>query len=136
MCHSILKIVVLLNLSRLIYPAKTFILTFSLLKFNIVRKGVPASFLKSQPLERACPPPPHLFLKFLFPLPSFLFHPLLKYFGQFLTTRRQPSCSNPTRQLSLRIHTVSFLDNLERLFSLDYGGRKKFTLSITQFCKE
>ena len=38
-------------------------------------------FLTHLPLNPACPPP-H-FLKFLFPLLAFLFHPILRYFRQF-----------------------------------------------------
>ena len=50
----------------------------SLLLQTIVCKGVLAPlFLRDQPLEPAYPP----FLKSLCPLPSFLFHPLLRYFG-------------------------------------------------------
>ena len=54
---------------------------------TIVREGVAApSFLKHPSLDPACP----LFLKSLFPFPSFLFHPLLMYFGQFPTLSRIP----------------------------------------------
>ena len=46
----------------------------------IVRKRVPTPpFLRQPPLDPACPP----FLKSLFLLPSFLFHPLLRHFRQF-----------------------------------------------------
>ena len=42
-------------------------------------------FLKHPLLDAACPP----FLKSLFPLPSFLFYPILRYFKQF----SPPSCN-------------------------------------------
>ena len=42
-------------------------------------------FLRHPPLDAACPP----FLKSLFPLPSFLFYPILRYFRQF----SPPSCN-------------------------------------------
>ena len=51
----------------------------------IVCKGVPAPlFLRHPPLDPVCPlPPPNPpFFKSLFPLPSFLFYPLLRYFRQ------------------------------------------------------
>ena len=53
-----------------------------LFKF-IVCKGVP-------------PLPP--FLKSFFPLPSFLFHPLLRYFRYFPDPHAIPCCPNPTHQ--------------------------------------
>ena len=66
----------------------------------IVCKGVPAPhpFLRHPPLDPACPPP---FFKFLFPLPSFLFHLLLRYFRQFPHPHTTSSCPNPTNQPSL-----------------------------------
>ena len=56
--------------------------------YNIVRKGVlpVLPFLRRPPPDPACPLP---FLKFLFPLPSFLFHLLLRYFRQLPL----PSCN-------------------------------------------
>ena len=44
-------------------------------------KGVPVPLLFKVPTPWLSLPPP--FLKYLFPLPSFLFHPLLRYFRQF-----------------------------------------------------
>ena len=46
------------------------------------RFQVPFSFLRHPPLTQLAPP----LLKTLFPLPSFLFHPLLRYFRQFPPT--------------------------------------------------
>ena len=55
----------------------------------IVRKGVPAPpFLRHPSIDLACAPPP--IFKFLCPLPSFPFHPLLRYFRQFTP----PSCKS------------------------------------------
>ena len=54
-------------------------------RYIIVCKGVPPSkkfFLRQSPLDSAC----HPFLKSLFALPSFLFHPLLRYFRWFPQT--------------------------------------------------
>ena len=64
---------------------------------TIVRKGVPV------PLFKAPTPWPRLpiFFKSLFPLPSFLFHPLLRYFRQFPLPHATPSCPNLTNQPSL-----------------------------------
>ena len=59
----------------------------------IVCTGVPAP-LKA-PSSRPSPP----FLKSLFPLSSFLFHPLLRYFRQTPTLLQPPSC--PTRTTNL-----------------------------------
>ena len=55
---------------------------------HIVHKWVlaPPFFLRHPPLDPACPLP---FFKSLFPLPYFLFHPLLRYFRQF----PPPSCN-------------------------------------------
>ena len=63
------------------------------------------------------PPPPPPFFNFLFHLPSFIFHLLLRYF-RFQTvfptpTQATPSCANPVHQPSLHIHKGSFLDDLE-----------------------
>ena len=55
-----------------------------------VHKGVPAPpplFLRHPPLDPACLLP---FLNFWFPLPSFLFHPLLRYFTKFSPPLRNP----------------------------------------------
>ena len=54
------------------------------LKFDTARKRVLApSFSRHRPLDSTCPlPPPLRFLKSLFPLPCFLFQPLLRYFRQ------------------------------------------------------
>ena len=53
------------------------------LKFDTARKRVPApSLLRHRPLDSTCPLSPPRFLKSLFPLPSFLFQPLLRYFRQ------------------------------------------------------
>ena len=46
---------------------------------------------------------PTPFLKSLFLLPSFLLHSLLRYFRQFPPPSRNPTCPNPTHQLSLHI---------------------------------
>ena len=53
----------------------------------IVRKGVLVPpFLRHPPVDPACP----LFKIFVSSLPSFLFHPLLRYFRQFLPLSRNP----------------------------------------------
>ena len=55
--------------------------------YIIVRKVVPVPpFLRHTPLDPACPP----FLKSLFPLNSFLFHPVLRYFRWFSPPSRNP----------------------------------------------
>ena len=71
---------------------------------NIVRKGVPAPrfFLRHPHFEPACPLP-LTFLKSLFPLSSFLFHPLVRYFRQFPHPQATLSCPNLTHQPSLHI---------------------------------
>ena len=59
------------------------------IRIPIVCKGVPAPspFLRHPSLDPACP----TFLKSLFPLPSFLFHPLLRCFRQFSPPLQPPS---------------------------------------------
>ena len=66
----------------------------------IVRKGVPATPLFKAPIPWPSLPPP--FFKSSFSLPSFLFHPLSRYFRQFPSTSHNPYCPNPTNQPTKR----------------------------------
>ena len=59
---------------------------------EIIHMRVPVPFLRHPTLDPACP----LFLKSLFPLPSFLFHPLFKLF-QIVPS---PTSCNPLLSLS------------------------------------
>ena len=70
-------------------------LKIALLSWKKVFSGSPP-FLRHPTLDPACPP----FSKSFFPLPSFLFHPLLRYFRQFPHPHAVPYCPNPTNQLS------------------------------------
>ena len=82
---------------------------------STIFKKVPAhSFFKESPTLTQLAP----ILTFLFPIPASPSHLFLNYFRQFPPpSRRQPSsCSNPTHEPFLHIHTGSFLDNLEFLF--------------------
>ena len=65
---------------------------------DIVGKGIPGPSLFKAPT-----PWPSLshFLKSLFTISSFLFHPLLRYFRQFPHPQTTPSCPNLTNQPSL-----------------------------------
>ena len=63
----------------------------------IAHKGVPVPLFKAPTPWLSLPP----FLKFLFSLPTFLFHPLLRYFRQFPHPHAIPSCHNLTNQFSL-----------------------------------
>ena len=65
----------------------------------IVRKGVPAPILwGAHPLTQLVP-----FLESLLPLPSFLFHPLLRYFRQSPHLNTTPFCPHLTHQPSLHV---------------------------------
>ena len=59
--------------------------------YTLFVRGFQTPFLRHPPLDPACTS----FLKFLFPLNSFLFHPLLRYFRQF-----PPLSHNPILPLS------------------------------------
>ena len=65
---------------------------------DIVGKGIPGPSLFKAP--NPWPSLPH-FLKSLFTISSFLFHPLLRHFRQFLHPYTTPSCPNLTNQPSL-----------------------------------
>ena len=58
---------------------------------DIVGKGIPGPPLFKAPTPWPSLPP---FLKSLFALPSFVFHPLLKYFRQLPHSHTTPSCPN------------------------------------------
>ena len=62
--------------------------------YAIVCKEIPVRPLPlfKAPTSWSSMPP---FLKYLFPLPSFLFHPLLRYFRQFLPPSQLPSALIP-----------------------------------------
>ena len=82
---------------------------------SIARKVVPA------PLFKAPTPwpnfPASFFLKLLFLLPSFLFHPFLRYFRQSplpTISQTNPSCPNPKHQTSFA-HTHRFLSRQLRI---------------------
>ena len=82
-----------LTISKIFGNVRPFILHSSVPKSEfavfpyIVRKRVPTPpFLRQPPLDPPCPP----FLKALFLLPSFLFHPLLRHFRQLPPPSRNP----------------------------------------------
>ena len=86
-----------MQLLELILPVKlycvlTLVCLFSeMLYLAIVHKGVPAPphpLLRHPPLDPACLPP---FENLCFPSPSFLFYPLLRYFGQFPLMQPPPA---------------------------------------------
>ena len=70
--------------------------------------GSSTPFLRHPLLETACLP----FLKSLFPLPFFLFYPLLRYFRQFPHPHATPSCPNLTHQPSLIINRFKQISSL------------------------
>ena len=101
---------------------------------NIARKAVPAPlppFLRHSPLAQLVP-----FLKSLFLLHSFLFHPLLRCFRYSFHRNVSPYCSPPTSQTYFQkgdftSSTVSFYQ--KSIFNLLYPFTNRFLWDIFRF---
>ena len=78
---------------------------------QFLRRFQPPPFLRHPPLA------PSL-LKTLFPLLSFLFHPLLRYFRQFSHPHATPSCPNPTNQPLVWTNIRRVISPLQLLLSI------------------
>ena len=103
----------------------TYEVCWSLFKCSIVCEKVPVPpSLRHPPVDPACPP----FLKSLFLLLSFLFHPLLRYFRQF-PHLHTTSCPNPTHQPSL--HTTNEFQQISKGWLYRFSYR---FISKINFC--